>query len=220
MKKLTEITIVLDRSGSMQTIANETIQGFNAFLQEQKSIKSKAKLTLVQFDHEYQILYEAMDLREALPLTNRTFVPRGMTSLYDAIGKTIELTKKRLKLLSNNGTAYQTIFVIITDGHENNSKYYSRKQIFKNINKQEKKHQWQFVYLGANQDAIEAAGFIGIPKERAMTFKAESERVFMLFNSISENINETMESDLPFVFSDDQRKEQDDDEIDSLQNIF
>jgi uncharacterized protein YegL len=209
MKNSVDITIVLDRSGSMQSVAGETILGFNTFLSGQKSGAYKANLTLVQFDHEYELLYQALDIYEALPLTHETYIPRGMTALLDAIGKTINATKDRIKLLNNQGAFPKVIFVIITDGHENNSKVFNRSQIFEKITKMEKKHNWEFVFLGANQDAIEEASFMGISKSRAMTFKANGKGVKMMFHALSENVQFMCASDSSFAFKEDQRKEQD-----------
>ena len=208
MKNLTDITIILDRSGSMQTIASETIQGFNTFLKEQKSVKDSAKLTLIQFDHEYEILYNALDLNEALPLTKETYIPRGLTALLDAVGKTIKITKKRISKIRDEELPPKVIILIITDGHENNSKFYNRTQIFKKISNLEKKHNWQFVFLGANQDAIAEASFMGIPKSRAMTFSADAIGVVNFFDSVSENFREVRENDVQFMFNSDQRKKQ------------
>lgn len=208
MKKATDITIVLDRSGSMASIAKETILGFNAFLEEQQAVDGKATFSLVQFDHEYEPLYEALDIAEARPLTKEAYVPRGMTALLDAIGKTIKSTSKRMKNLNKGEETPKVVFVIITDGYENNSREYTRERIFRKISKLEKKHDWQFVYLGANQDAIAEAGFIGIAKEKAMTFRNDGDGVIMFMKSVSENINEVRMQDLSFKFKRGQREEQ------------
>lgn len=208
MKNLTDITIILDRSGSMQSIAKETIVGFNAFLEEQKAVKGKANLTLIQFDHEFEVIYESIDLREANTLSKETFIPRGLTSLLDAIGKTIKLTKKRIMNPNDSVFSSKVIIVIITDGHENNSKFYSRSQIFKKIQKMEIKHNWQFVFLGANQDAIEEARNIGIPKSRAMTFRPDHDGVLMFMKSVSCNLHNFRKHNEYFAFTEKQRREQ------------
>jgi uncharacterized protein YegL len=204
MKTTTDITIILDRSGSMQSVVHETIQGFNTFLKEQLSVEGEARLTLVRFDHEYEVVYEALDLREAYPLSRNNYIPRGLTSLLDAIGKTIAMTKNRLKLAHNNKNEQKVIVVIITDGHENNSRFFNRAQIFKKISMMERKHDWQFVFLGANQDAIEEASHIGIAKSRAMTFKADGEGVHLMFSLASEKMKKARENDEKISFTDDQ----------------
>jgi hypothetical protein len=209
MKNSIDITIVLDRSGSMQSVVNETIAGFNTFLAEQKSVKSQTRLTLVQFDHEYELRIEAQDIQEVLPLNRDTYIPRGMTALLDAIGRTIEITKERMKSWKHSENPPKVLFVTITDGHENNSKMYNRKQVFNKIRKMEMKHHWEFVFLGANQDAIEEAGFMGISRSRAMTFKANGKGVRMMFDALSENVQFMSVNDSSFEFKEDQRKEQD-----------
>jgi hypothetical protein len=209
MKNSVDITIVLDRSGSMQSVAGETILGFNTFLSGQKSGDYKANLTLVQFDHEYELRIDAQDIQEVLPLNKDTYIPRGMTALLDAIGRTIEITKERMKTWKQFEAPPKVLFVIITDGHENNSKIYNRKQVFDKIRKMETKHNWEFVFLGANQDAIEEASFMGISRSRAMTFKANGKGVKMMFHALSENVQFMCASDSSFAFKEDQRKEQD-----------
>lgn len=207
MRTTTDITIVLDRSGSMEPIADSTIRGFNAFLEEQKAVKGHATLSLVQFDHEYEPVFHGLDIREALPLTRKTYVPRGMTALLDAIGKTIKSTSKRLDAWPDGEGRPKAVFVIITDGLENHSREYTREKIFRMIGKREKKG-WQFVFLGANQDAIREAGRIGINHDRAMTFRPDEEGVINFMKGVSENIAGVRMHDLSFKFKKEQREEQ------------
>jgi hypothetical protein len=208
MKNLTDITIVLDRSGSMASIANATINGFNSFLSEQKEVKGEALLTLVQFDHEFELLFEGQEINKVVPLSSETFIPRGMTALLDAIGKTINLTKERIRSQKHPEHPPKVIFVIITDGYENNSNIYDRSRIFEMITKRKKKNDWQFVFLGANQDAIHEAQFIGIPKEKAMTFASDFKGAEDCFSSISFCLSKIREKGIEFEFTDKQRKEQ------------
>jgi Mg-chelatase subunit ChlD len=208
MNNSTYITIVLDRSGSMEEIAKQTIAGFNSFLKEQQSVKGDAKITLVQFDHEYQPVYEAIDIHIAPELTRKTYVPRGMTALLDAIGTTIKSTREKIKLMKEHERPSKLIFVVITDGHENHSRYFSRKDIFNKISKMEEKHKWQFVFLGANQDAIDEAGRLGVKAHKAMTYAADSMGTEAMFFDLSRNIAECREKDVDFNFSIEQRKKQ------------
>ena len=120
-----EIICVIDRSGSMHSIREDAIGGFNVFLEDQKAVPGEAFLTLVQFDHEYVVTIEAMDIKEVSHLTHKTYEPRGSTALLDAIGKSIASTKKLIDGLSENARPKEVIFVIITDGGENASKKYS-----------------------------------------------------------------------------------------------
>ena len=208
MKKDVDIIVVLDRSGSMQSIKNETISGFNSFVNEQRKLDYHSSLTLVQFDDRYQIDYESVDIKKVQELNTDTFVPRGLTALLDAIGKTIKTTRDRYSKLVKNDLPDKTIFVIITDGQENNSTKYNRKRIFKKIRKMEKEHNWEFVFLGANQDAISEANNYGINAKRAMTYAADKVGTTDMFFSLSANIEESLENGGEFEFTNDQRDKQ------------
>ena len=208
MKKDVDIIVVLDRSGSMQSIKNETISGFNSFVSEQKKLDYRSSLTLVQFDDRYQIDYESVDINKVPELNTDTFVPRGLTALLDAIGKTIKTTRDRYSKLVKNDLPGKTIFVIITDGQENNSTKYNRKRIFKKIRKMEKEHNWEFVFLGANQDAISEANNYGINAKRAMTYAADKVGTTDMFFSLSANIEESLENGGEFEFTNEQRDKQ------------
>jgi uncharacterized protein YegL len=177
--KETEIVVVLDRSGSMQSIAQSTVDGFNTFLNEQQNAEGDAYITLVQFDDRYEMDYKSIPVSEAKPLINgETFSPRGMTALFDAIGKTInELETDR-----------DVVFVIITDGHENASREYKRDAVMKMIEDLEKNKGWYFLFLGANQDAIKAGGDIGISMNKSFTYSANGEGTANAFASFSSNI--------------------------------
>ena len=208
MKKTVDIIILLDRSGSMRSIKTETINGYNNFLMKQQRLKCKTVLTLAQFDDKYQIDYEAVDLSKIENLNEDTYLPRGLTALLDAIGKTIKLTKKRYKLVEKANIPEKTIFVIITDGQENNSTKYTRDKIFKKIRKEENKNGWEFVFFGANQDAIKEASNYGIKAKRAMTFAADALGTEDVFFALSSNIGESIVNESEFEFTNEQRKKQ------------
>jgi len=143
------LIFILDRSGSMETCRDDTIGGFNAFVSDQKTLGGK--LTLVQFDHEINNVYEDTPLGDVAPLTTETFQPRGSTALMDAIGQTIK------KHAAKTGV----VFIIQTDGEENSSHTYTKAHI-KDLIEQKTKDGWTFMYLGANQDAFAEAGSMGI----------------------------------------------------------
>lgn len=208
MKKVTDITILLDRSGSMQSIKEGTIQGFNSFLKEQQECKGKAFLTLDQFNHGYQTSFEAIDIKDVQLLNSESYNPDGLTALLDAIGKTIEKTCLRIKSLDKKQRPDQIIMVIITDGFENNSTIYNRKKIFKLIQKMEDKKKWQFVFLGANQDAIQEAHRYNISEKKAMTFAADDIGINDAFQSISHNICYCRVIDKDFEFTEDEKEKQ------------
>ena len=208
MEKKVDITIVLDRSGSMKSIREETIRGYNRFISDQLENKINARITLIQFDHEYQVLFEAVKLKHVNKLTGDTYRPRGLTALLDAIGKTIKLSKDRYKLIKKEKRPDRILFVIITDGQENNSTSYNRDMIFKKIRKMESKHSWEFIFLGANQDAISEAENYGIKAKRAMTFAADAVGTNDVFEAISNNACYSLTTNEEFEFTDEDREKQ------------
>ena len=209
MKTTTDITIILDRSGSMSSIKNATIEGYNSFLKEQKSTKNASTISLIQFDDQYETVYENQNIESVAYLNNKSFEPRGSTALIDAIGLTINSTKKRIKSLPKDARPKNTIIAIITDGFENASTKYTRNEIFKMIRKREKKDQWEFVFIGANQDAIREARRFGISRDKALSFSADSDGIKNAMFSLSSNIAAFSESeDDVFCFSNQDRKKQ------------
>lgn len=155
---LVEIIVVLDRSGSMSTVRNDTIGGFNTFVNDQKSqAKGEVKLTLVQFDDQYEVNYNGRSIQEVPSLTEATYIPRGMTALLDAVGKTINTVGDRLAKTPEAERPSLVIFVTLTDGQENSSKEFKLDQIKSLIEHQTTKYNWQFVFLGADQNAFQAA---------------------------------------------------------------
>lgn len=192
----THISIVLDRSGSMQSIADDTIGGFNKFLQDQKKVSGKATVSLIQFDDVYEEVYIGKDLQEAKELTKETFVPRNQTALLDAIGKTINKTGEWLKNIPEAIRPGKVIFVIMTDGQENASKEFTRTQIFDMIKHQTDSYKWAFVFLGANQDAIQAGASMGIGKGSSWTYSATSDGTKKAFFSMSSGVSSMRSSNL------------------------
>lgn len=177
--KETEIVVVLDKSGSMGSIAKATVEGFNTFLNEQKNAEGNAYLSLVQFDDRYEINYKSLPIKDVPELINgETYIPRGSTCLYDSIGRTInELQTDR-----------DVVFVIITDGHENASREFKGEAIKKMIETLETENKWKFLYLGANQDAITAGNAIGVKAANSMSWAASADGVGNTFMSMSANI--------------------------------
>jgi hypothetical protein len=174
--KATDIIVVLDRSGSMDSIGQSTVDGFNSFIKEQRAAEGEANLTLVQFDNQYQVDYSNLDIKHVKDLIlGETFVPRAMTALYDAIGRTIAEVK----------TKNDVVMVIITDGMENASREFNRDGVFKSI-EAKKKAGWNFLFLAANQDAIKAGGDMGISAKNAMTYNANdasNSKMYMNFSN-------------------------------------
>jgi uncharacterized protein YegL len=169
-QNLCEIGFVLDRSGSMESMKQEAVGGFNTFLESQQKLPGEARLTLVLFDHEYIVAHDGMPIKDVPPLNEHTYVPRGTTALLDAIGRTINTIGERLDKTREPERPAKVIIAILTDGLENASQEFKRKQIFKMIKRQREVYSWEFAFLGARQDAIQAGAQIGIPTANAVTF--------------------------------------------------
>ena len=172
MKNKTDITIILDRSGSMNSVKDDTIGGFNSFLGEQQKVEGEAVLSLVQFDDQYEVVYVDKDINSAAKLTDETFQPRGMTALFDAVGRTINAVGQRLANLSEDERPDKVLFVIMTDGFENASQEFKAAKISEMITHQRNVYKWEFMFIGANQDAVLSAQEIGIPAFAALTYAA------------------------------------------------
>ena len=164
MKKV-DITTILDRSGSMQSMTGQVIQSFNAFLLEQKAVDGEATISLIQFDHQYEVNYLAADIQEAQDLNEDTYQPRGRTALLDAIGRTIVSTRKRLEEAKETA---DVVIVITTDGMENASEEYSRGQIHDLIQHCEKELGWKFIFLAADEASFAQHEGLGMNPERSL----------------------------------------------------
>lgn len=169
---LTEIAYILDRSGSMSSLAESAIDGFNCFLGDQLSAPGEANLSLILFDDQYLTPYKRVPILEVPNLTTAIYEPRGTTALLDAIGRTVHELGEKLSQLPEHERPGQVIIAIFTDGYENASTQYTLQAINKLITHQREKYQWQFLFLGANQDAIATASGMGIAAEDAATFEA------------------------------------------------
>lgn len=169
MKNSTRIVIILDRSGSMQSARETTITGFNTFINKQKEVKGDASVKLVQFDDQYEVVFDK-PLADVPELTQNTFVPRGGTALLDAQGRTITELGKELAGLPESERPNKVIFVTLTDGQENSSTDYTYAKIKEMTEHQRLQYGWEFVFLGANQDAIKTAASIGILRNSALTY--------------------------------------------------
>ena len=166
-RDLSDITIILDRSGSMSSIRADAEDGLNTFIEKQKQQPGRANFTLVQFDHEYQIVHNGIPIAS---VPHCTLEPRGNTALYDAIGRTINDIGARLKSLPESDRPGLVCVVILTDGMENASREYTAARVKEMIEHQTNVYKWQFTYLGANQDAFLVAGAIGIPKAASANY--------------------------------------------------
>jgi uncharacterized protein YegL len=175
-----EIIVVMDRSGSMDHIRTDMEGGFDTFIEEQKKIPGECAVTLVKFDHEYEIEYQGKPLAEVPKLK---LVPRGRTALFDAVGKTIAAVGERLEAMPEATRPERVLFVVITDGCENDSKEWTGAKVAEKVKHQTDKYNWCFVYMGANQDAFKSAREIGIVM--AQNFKATPQGTGDLMRGLS-----------------------------------
>jgi hypothetical protein len=183
---LTEIAFVLDRSGSMHSIAGDAIGGFNTFLAQQQAQPGAARLTLVLFDHEYLVAHDNVDIHSVPLLDDHTYVPRGMTALYDAVGRTIDAAGIRLSTTPEAERPGKVIVAILTDGMENASRDYNNRRVADMIRHQQEKYSWEFIFLAANQDAMATAGTLAIQAKDAIAFDATGPGVRMAMARVSE----------------------------------
>jgi hypothetical protein len=187
MSKATEIVCVLDKSGSMHDLTDDTIGGFNQFIEEQKKVKGKATVTLVLFNHEYFMIYENKKLKKVKPLDQQVYRAEGMTALLEAVGKTIEHTNQRKG---------KKVFCIITDGYENASdpNDYSKERV-KKLVEQSQDDGNNFFFLGANIDSFAEAGNIGIGAMSAVNYTASSEGTMRAYAMASGAVSMSRTSD-------------------------
>lgn len=188
----THISIILDRSGSMASIRDDTIGGFNAFLDEQERVSGSATLTLVQFDTQnpYEIIFQFEQISEVPHLTHSTYVPRAGTPLYDAIGKGIVDLDTQLINLKGSEKPSQIVFVIITDGYENSSTEYTKQQILDLIKQKQDREDWQFVYLGAEIDPDKEAIDLGFMPRKSMAFDKTQAGTSHMWHTMSKHVSD------------------------------
>lgn len=180
-ENLTEMVFVLDRSGSMRSLTADTIGGFNELIEKQKKLEGDAYITTVLFDHEYELLHDHVALKDVAPLTDREYFARGSTALLDAVGRTINTVGARLATMPEEERPAHVVFVITTDGMENASCEYTAKQVREMVAHQQQKYSWQFVFLGANMDAVSEAGKLGISAKYAANFAPSRRGVSQMY---------------------------------------
>lgn len=185
MKNITEIVCVLDRSGSMESIVDDAIGGFNTFLKTQKESPGEAVMSVVLFDDQYELLHSGKPLPAISRLDRQTYVPRGSTALYDAIGKTIDDVGERLARLAESERPNKVLFVILTDGHENASHKYTSQQIHQLITHQRNVYSWEFLFLAANQDAFVVSQGLGISGGNSLNFQATSQGTHGMYHKLA-----------------------------------
>ena len=189
-QNLTEIVFLLDRSGSMSYLTDDTIGGYNSFIEKQKNEPGEAKLTTVLFDDKYELLHNGTDLKTAEPLNRTTYFARGSTALYDALGKTINDVGHRLAKIPEEERPSKVIFVITTDGFENASKEFTQSAVKEMITHQTEKYSWEFIFLGANIDSAEVGASMGISVDRSFNYTASAQGTSALYSTLSASISD------------------------------
>ena len=189
MKKgLTELVFILDKSGSMGGLEKDTIGGYNSMLEKQKAVPGECLITTVLFDNDYELLHDRIDIRAGSPITEKEYAVGGSTALLDAIGRTIHKIGNAQMNTADDYRAEKVMFVIITDGEENSSREYSAEKVKAQIQRQKEKYDWEFIFLGANIDAVETAGRFGIAPDRAQNYHADSEGTALNFSVMSDAV--------------------------------
>lgn len=181
---LTELIFILDRSGSMSGLERDTIGGFNSLIEKQKKEVGEALITTVLFDNDYEILHDRINLNGIKPMTDKEYYVRGCTALLDAIGKTVNKIINVQRHTSEELQAEKVMFVIITDGMENSSLEYNYTKVKQLIETQKSKYNWEFLFLGANIDAIATASKFGIDEDKAANYHADSQGTTVNYEAI------------------------------------
>ena len=187
-KNLTELVFILDKSGSMSGLEKDTIGGFNSMLEQQRKVDGECVITTVLFDNRYELLHDRIDIRAVQPMTEQEYFVGGSTALLDAIGKTIHKIGTVQKNTAEDYRAEKVMFVIITDGEENASRCYSSMQIRQMIQRQKERYGWEFIFLGANIDAVETAGRFGIDADRAVDYVPDGEGTELNYRMMSQTV--------------------------------
>jgi uncharacterized protein YegL len=189
MKNATEIVMVLDKSGSMEALKSDAIGGFNQFLREQQAEPGEANLTIVLFDTA-DTVHPARPIAKVEPLNDRSYSPSGGTALLDALGRAIRDTGARLSALPEAARPDKVIVVTITDGEENSSTSFKLSDVRDMIAHQRERYAWQFLFLGANQDAFAEAGNLGVSAAMAMGYAADAEGIMRAYSSSSKAVRD------------------------------
>ena len=185
-KNLTEIVFILDRSGSMAGLEDDTIGGFNAMIQKQKAEAGEAYVSTVLFDNVSEVIHDRMDIQKIEPMTRKDYYVRGCTALLDAVGKAIHHIGNVHKYAREEDRPEKTLFVITTDGMENASRQYSYDKLKAMIERQKEKYGWEFLFLGANIDAAREAARFGIDADHSADYHADHEGTAVIYEAVSE----------------------------------
>ena len=189
-KNLTELVFILDRSGSMYGLEQDTIGGFNSMLTKQKSLDGECRITTVLFDQQYTLYHDRIDIQAVSPMSEKDYFVGGSTALLDAIGTTIDKLIRVQRHTAESYRAQKVIFVIITDGEENSSRKYSYDQVKAKIEHEKEAYGWEFIFLGANMDAVKTASQFGIHADRAAEYVPDAVGTTLNFEMMSNAVSE------------------------------
>ena len=185
---LTELVFILDRSGSMGGLESDTIGGFNSMLAKQQAEPGECRITTILFDNQYEVLHDRIDIMAVSPITDKEYFVRGNTALLDALGTTINKIGGVQKNTVEDYRADKVLFVITTDGMENASREFTYDKIKLMIEHQTSKYSWEFIFLGANIDAVDVANRFGVARNRAQNFHNDSEGIALNYAVVSETV--------------------------------
>ena len=189
-KNLTEMVFILDRSGSMQGLEKDTIGGFNSMIEKQRREEGEALVSTVLFANESAVIHDRVNLRQVEPMTERQYFVGGCTALIDALGGAIHHIGNVHKYAREEDIPEHTVFVIITDGMENASHRYGSDEVKRMVERQKEKYGWEFLFLGANIDAVETAARYGIREDRAVTFRNDHRGQRLNYDSVSKAMSD------------------------------
>ena len=189
-EQLTELVFILDRSGSMSGLEGDTIGGFNAMIEKQKKEPGEAYVSTVLFDDESVVLHDRVPLDKVPKMTDRDYCVRGCTALIDAIGGAIRHIANVHKYARPEDVPSRTVFVITTDGMENASRRFTSDEVKRMIERQKETHGWEFLFIGANIDAVETGARFGIDRDRVSNYKADAQGTEILYGCVAEAVSQ------------------------------
>ena len=188
-KSATELVFILDRSGSMSGLEADTIGGFNSMIEKQKQEAGEVAVTTILFDNYVETLHDRADIQKIQPMTNKEYYVRGSTALLDAVGSTIQHIAHVHTVMGEDNVPEHTMVVITTDGMENSSKEFTAEAVKRLIEEKKEKNGWGFLFLGANIDAVKAAGHIGIGADRAVNYHSDHVGTALNYDVVSATVS-------------------------------
>lgn len=186
---VTEMVFILDRSGSMAGLESDTIGGFNSLIEKQKKLDGKAYVSTVLFDNLTEVVHDRVEIQNIKPMTEEEYFVRGCTALIDAIGGAIHHIANIHKYARPEDVPSHTVFVIITDGAENASRHYTSDRVKAMIEKEKEQYGWEFMFIGANIDAVETAREYGIDESRAVNYNADTVGTSVVYEAVDSAVN-------------------------------